>query len=138
MGVGLNVDFDWYEIGSGTFLFSFFSTVAVNLEGGKWGSRFPVIMNKLYHGKIETNKVDKAIKEMEMIKSELKNYPPSKVVWDIEDLSQQPPWGDEISEEITDLSNYFITSDGEDLIEVFMLALNKAKEIKKPVEIDSM
>lgn len=95
-------------------------------------------MNKLYHGKIETNKVDKAIKEMEMIKSELKNYPPSKVVWDIEDLSQQPPWGDEISEEITDLSNYFITSDGEDLIEVFMLALNKAKEIKKPVEIDSM
>ena len=136
--VGLSVDFYWYEIGSGDFLFSFFSTVAVNLEGGKWGSRFPVIMNKFYQGKVKRNKVDKAIKEMEMIKSELKNYPPSKVVWDIEDLSQQPPWGDDISEEITDLSNYFVTNDGEDLIEVFMMAFNKAKELKKAVEIDSI
>lgn len=136
--VGLSVDFYWYEIGSGDFLFSFFSTVAVNLEGGKWGSRFPVIMNKFYQGKVKRNKVDKAIKEMEMIKSELKNFPPSKVVWDIEDLSQQPPWGDDISEEITDLSNYFVTNDGEDLIEVFMMAFNKAKELKKAVEIDSI
>ena len=136
--VGFNVDFYWYEVGSGDFLHSFFSTVAVNLENGKWGSRFPVIMNELYQGKISSRKVEKAIKEVETIKSELKNYPPSKVVWDIEDLSKLPPWGDDIDEEITDLSNYFVTSDGEDFIEVFMQALNQAKEMKKPIEIDSM
>lgn len=136
--VGFNVDFYWYEVGSGDFLHSFFSTVAVNLENGKWGSRFPVIMNELYQGKISSRKVEKAIKEVETIKSELKNYPPSKVVWDIEYLSKLPPWGDDIDEEITDLSNYFVTSDGEDFIEVFMQALNQAKEMKKPIEIDSM
>lgn len=136
--VGFNVDFYWYEIGSGDFLHSFFSTVAVNLENGKWGSRFPIIMNELYQGKIKSRKIDKAIKEVETIKSELKNYPPSKVVWDIEDLSKLPPWGDDIDENITDLSNYFVTSDGEDFIEIFMQALNKAKEMKEPIEIDSM
>lgn len=35
-------------------------------------------------------------------------------------------------------TKYFVTSDGEDFIEVFMQALNKAKGMKEPIEIDSM
>ena len=40
MAVGFKVGFFWYQIGSGDFLHCFFSTVAVNLENGNWGSRF--------------------------------------------------------------------------------------------------
>ena len=47
------VGFFWYQIGSGDFLHCFFSTVAVNLENGSWGSRFPLIMNKLYQGSLD-------------------------------------------------------------------------------------
>lgn len=138
MAVGFKVDFFWYQIGSGDFLHSFFSTVAVNLEDGKWGKRFPVIMNDLYKGKIDNKKVKKAIKEVEKIKTELKKFTPDKVVWDIDDLTKQPPWGDEISTDITDLSNYFVTSDGEDFLSIFMNALNEAKEMNTSIEIESL
>ena len=53
MAVGFKVGFFWYQIGSGDFLHCFFSTVAVNLENGSWGSRFPLIMNKLYQGSLD-------------------------------------------------------------------------------------
>lgn len=138
MAVGFKVDFFWYQIGSGDFLHSFFSTVAYNLEKGKWGSRFPVVMNELYQGKIDKKKIKKAIKEVEKIKKELKKYSPDEVVWDIDDLSKQPPWGSNISKDITDLSNYFVTSDGEDFINVFMDALQEAKETGESIEIESL
>lgn len=42
----------------------FFSTVAVNLEESSWGSRFPMIMNKLYQGSLEYENVNKALEEI--------------------------------------------------------------------------
>jgi hypothetical protein len=68
----------------------------------------------------------------------LKNYNPSQVIWDIEDLSKTPPWGDNISDEITDLSNYFVTSDGEDLITILKKALNRALKVKSDIEIENI
>lgn len=52
-------------------------------------------------------------------------------------MSKQPPWGANISEEITDLSNYFVTSSGEDLIILLKHALDKAKELKVSLKIDT-
>lgn len=138
MAVGFSVDFYWFQIGTGDFLHSFFSTVAFNLENKKWGSRFPIIMNKLYQGKLEFEDVDKAIEELKVIQEELKAYGPEKVIWDIEDLSKQPPWGNKISKDITDLSNYFVTSDGEDFLSVFFRALEEAKEDSTSIEIKSI
>lgn len=65
-------------------------------------------MNKLYQGKLEYFDLENALKEVLDIRERLKLFPPQKVVWDIEDLQKQPPWLDEISDDITDLSNYFI------------------------------
>lgn len=138
MPIGFKVGFFWYQIGTGDFLHSFFSTIAYNLENKNWGSRFPVIMNELYQGKMNVENVDKAITELEIIKKELKKYPPQKVVWDIDDLSKQPPWGDNISKDITDLSNYFVTSDGADFLTIFLHALEKSKEINCDLEIKSL
>ncbi|MEC0537344.1 Imm70 family immunity protein [Bacillus inaquosorum] len=58
----------------------------------------------------------------------MKEYSPSQVIWDIEDVSKRPPWGDNISEEITNSSNYFVTSDGEDFIKILKSALEKGKK----------
>lgn len=138
MAVGFKVMFFWYQIGNGDFLHSFFSTVAYNLENGHWGSRFPVIMNELYQGKLARENIDKAIKELRIIKQELQKFSPEKVVWDIEDLSKQPPWGKNISKNITDLSNYFVTSGGDDFLTVFSHALEKAKEVNAAIEIKAV
>lgn len=136
MAVGFNVGFYWYQIGSGDFLHCFFSTVAGNLENGDWGSRFPLLMNELYQGRLENEKVADAIVELNTIKAELKKISPDKVIWDIEDMNKQPPWGDKISVDITDLSNYFVTSDGEDFLSIFLHALEKSQSLGLPVEIE--
>ncbi|WP_278246628.1 Imm70 family immunity protein [Butyrivibrio sp. NC2007] len=104
----------------------------------KWGSKYPVIMNQLYSGELEAAEIEAAMRELDSIEQELKKYPPDKVVWDIEDLSKQPPWGSKISSDITDLSNYFVTSDGENLIDVLRRALAKGLELKMNVKISTL
>ena len=105
------------------------------MECGNWGTRFPVIMNELYQEKLAN--VSKAKVELNTIENELKKLSPDKVIWDIEDLTKQPPWGNKISNQITDLSNYFITSDGRDFLTIFHNALDAAIEIKKDIIISS-
>lgn len=136
--VGFNVKYYWYQIGSGDFLFSFFSTVAYNLENQKWGSKFPVIMNKLYQGELNSPYILEAINELDQIKQGLSKLTPDKVIWDIENLSVQPPWETNISNNITNLSNYFVTSDGEDFITIFNRALKKAEELNCGLKITSI
>lgn len=60
-----------YEIGTASFLYSFFSTVAYRLEKGRWGSRFPIIMNELYQGQLSFEKALVAKQELKQIKKEL-------------------------------------------------------------------
>lgn len=138
MAVGFSVSFYWYQVGTGDFLHSFFSTIACNLEARKWGSRYPVIMNDFYNGRLEKDKIEDAIVEIRDIQNELKGFSADCVVWDYDDCTKQPPWGNNISSDITDLSNYFVTSDGEDLITILIHALEKAKELEECIEIESM
>lgn len=136
--VGFSVHFYYYQIGSADFLHSFFSTVAYRLEGGHWGSRYPYIMEQLYQGELPAEYVSHAVSELRSIQNELRKLPPDKVVWDIDDLSKQPPWGENISDDIHDLSDYFVTSDGEDFITIFQSALQKALESNQPLKIVSL
>lgn len=138
MAVGLKVKFFWYQIGTGDFLHSFFSTIAYNFEDGKWGTRYPVLMKELYGGILRADHLKVAKDELEKITKELKKTPVSKAIWDIDDLSKTMPWGDNISPDITDLSNYFVTSDGEDLITIIHHAIDKAMELKSDIIIESI
>ena len=76
--------------------------------------------------------------ELKKIQLELQAFSPDKVVWDIDDLSNQPPWGKNISNDITNLSNYFVTSDGEDFITIFFNALEKAKKMQIDLTIENV
>ena len=95
-------------------------------------------MNELYQGTLDKDNVETAIVELKKIQLELQAFSPDKVVWDIDDLSKQPPWGKNISSDITNLSNYFVTSDGEDFITIFFNALEKAKKLQMDLTIESV
>lgn len=138
MALGFTVKYYWFHIGNGDFLHSFFSTIAYNLEDKKWGSKYPIIMNQLYSGELKYEQIHKALGELEDIRLRLSELSPDRVIWDIDDLSAQPPWGRNISDEIKDLSNYFVTSDGEDLISVLKRALNAGIEAKEGVKISTL
>lgn len=138
MATGLKVKFNWYQIGGADFLYSFFSTVACNIENNAWGSRFPVCMHDLHLGEVLFDKLTFVEDELETIKKELEKLPVDKLVWDREDLTKLPPWGTNISPDIKNLSDYFVTSGGENLLDVFFAAIHKAKELKANLEIKEM
>lgn len=128
MGVHLRTSHFIYEVGSSDFLISFFDTIEIRLARSWFGTKYPIVLNEFYNGKLTVKNLEKAEKELKDIRERLKKFEPSKVVWDKTDLTKQPPWGDDISPDITDLSNYFVTSDGEDLFEVIFEAIGKAKD----------
>ena len=128
MAVGLKIDFLWYSIGHPDFLHSFFSTICVNLENLNWGSKFPILMKELYQGKLKYENIDSAIRELNEI----------ELVWDIDNLKSSPPWGDKISPDIHNLSEYFLTSDGYNLFEIIREALEEGKKEKIDVELKSI
>ena len=132
------VKYYMYTIGTADFLHSFFSTVCGRLENGKWGSRFPHLMNELYQGVLPVKHLAAGTEELSQIKQELAQFAPDQVILDIDDRSLTPPWGDNISDDITDLSNYFVTSEGEDFLSVFAAALDKARELNVPLTIRTL
>lgn len=136
--VGLKVDFLWYPIGTSDFVHAFFSTICFNLENKVWGSRFPRLMKDLYQGELSYENIDEAKEELKIIQEELKAYTLDKVVWDLECLEKQPPWGDEISPEITDLSNYFVTCDGLDIFDELFKALQESQVEKQNIILGSL
>ena len=138
MAVGLKIDFLWYSIGSPDFLHSFFSTICVNLENSNWGSRFPTLMKELYQGKLKHEKIDSAIRELNEIELLFKKLGTNKVVWDIDNLKLSPPWRDNISSDIHNLSEYFWTNDGYNLFEIIREALEEGKKEQIDVELKSI
>lgn len=133
MSVGLMVGYNWWTVGEGSFFNSFFSTIYVRLENNEWGSKYPIIMNQLYWGEIPLEDIELGIAELLSIQNELKDFLPEDIIWDFEDLSSTPPWGDDIGPHITNLSKYFITSSGSDLFEVmlnsFRFAIEKGQNV---------
>lgn len=128
MGVGITVGSITDEIGASSFLHAFFSTISAHCEPGGWGSRYPHLMNELYQGHLSAKNALVALQELRDAKSQLSKLPPSQIVWAIEDRSAQPPWGNNIAPSITSLGNYFVSSAGRDLFEVFEEALSAASE----------
>ncbi|RWW96715.1 Imm70 family immunity protein [Flavobacterium cerinum] len=136
--VGLKVGPIFYKVGTGDLLHSFFSSIAYNLEDNKWGAKFPFIMKELYAKELSVEDIPQAVKEINLIRETFKDYAPNCVIWDIENLEKRPPWGDDIAAHITSLSNYFHTSEGQDLFETFLKALETAAIIKKVLKIKSL
>ena len=136
--VVLLADLYLHKIGTGDFFGAFFDNIAHHLEGRKWGSRFPIVMGEFYDGELKYENLDKAKKELEQIREEFKKFKPSEVIWDFNDLTKRPPWGDNIADHITSLSNYFAVSDkSRDLFEVIFEAIQDAKDLKSSVIIDT-
>jgi 2,3-bisphosphoglycerate-dependent phosphoglycerate mutase len=127
MGVHVEVGEHSWEIGSASFLHAFFSTASVHLEPAGWGSRFPVLMRQLYQGRLSAAHVEEARQELADIRRGSGGFPPAAVVWDVEDRSKRPPWGDNMSPTITSLADYFVTSNGRDLFEVLAEAMGEAE-----------
>ena len=105
------------EIGIDVVLHSLLSTVAVRLEDGEWGAHFPLILIKLYQGRLDALDADAALLELRQIQACLARLEPDKVIWDFNDFSRQPPWGEAVAPRIISLANYHTTNTGQCLLD---------------------
>lgn len=135
MSVSIYVGHIGYPIGAPSFLNAFFSTVALRLEDGHWGSRFPRLMHDLYAGHLVGVSATDARSELSAIRRLLRERPVSEIVWDAEDPSAQPPWGDNVSDDITNLAEYFVTTEGLPLLDVLDDALAHAERSRLDVRV---
>ncbi|MFP9128830.1 immunity 70 family protein [Niallia sp. BSM11] len=138
MAVGILVDCFYYELGHSDFVHSFFSTISYHLEKEGWGTKYPLMMNKLYNDKLNWNDVSVVKANLIEIEQELSKHSPEQVIWDIDDLSQKPPGGDKISPKVTSLANYFATTDGKTFFEVLRTAIDVAEEDKCDLKIHKL
>jgi 2,3-bisphosphoglycerate-dependent phosphoglycerate mutase len=136
MSVAIWVEDQSYELGSPSFMRCFFSTVLVRLEQGRWGSRFPIIMNEFSMGGLAYEHADQAQNELIAVQTGLEAFRPSEVVWNYEHPDVAPPWGDRISPAITSLANYFWTSDGKEMFKVIQDALADCKHRRRDIRIE--
>ena len=135
MGVGLRVGDHRSEVGASDFLNALFSTVVVRLEGGRWGSRYPLLMNKLYMGKVSAADALKFKAELTDVRKRLEQFTPDLLVWDFENPSKRPPWRSNISSHIRSVAEYFWTSDGKDLFDVLIDAAERSAASNEAITI---
>ena len=120
-------------IGPGGLLHSLCSTIAVRLENGDWGSRFPWVMNGLYGGCLEEGGARAAYEEILTIRNELAQLPPSAVVWDAENPGAIPPWGTDIGAHVTNLAVTFYTTTGRNLVDEIVDGIESQLEFGGPL-----
>ncbi len=125
------------EIGPGGLLHCLLSTVAIHLESGNWGSKFPLIMGKFYQGSLPASDGDAAFLEMHEIKRGLESLTPDKVVWDIEDLTKDPPWGRSYGPHVKSMADYYITTTRRNLVNEILDNLESLKEFGGTLDIIS-
>lgn len=102
------------------------------------GEAVSVIMNDLYGGKLSEDKLENALKEINDIRLELSNFKPNKVVWDVDDLKKTPPWENDVSEDITNLAEYFVTVRGQNLFDVLINAISEAMAEEVEIEVKAL
>lgn len=102
------------EIGTNNYLFCFYSTVYVNLA--KKYKDISLAIEFLRDG--ECNGCDGYIiaRQFNLIRDRLSNLDVSKIVYDMTDPKKKAPWINNISFVVTSCGNFFITSEGKDLI----------------------
>ncbi|MBN3737993.1 MULTISPECIES: Imm70 family immunity protein [Burkholderia] len=138
MSVGVRVGSIVDEVGASSFFNSFFATIWGLLEPNGPGTKYPIVSREFYEGRIPPEHVEKALEELKEIRNELEKFPPTAVIWDYDDRSKQPPWGKDISSDITSMSNYFVSSTGRDLFELLVEAFDDAVKNKSEVTIEEI
>lgn len=87
-------------------------------------------------GNCPASKCLEAARQFNLIRDELAKHTPDEAVYDIDDLSKEAPWKENISPIITSCANYFTTADGNDLLAEIVKILSYSGYTGKNVLVD--
>jgi Immunity protein 70 len=124
------------EVGAPAILHALCSSISANLEPAGWGSRFPMVLNRLYQGHLPASACPAALLELRTIERELQDIPVSRVVWDYDDRSRAPSLHYRAPPEAQNLAGYFVTVNGLNLLRAGLIeSVESAVEFGDDVRI---
>ncbi len=122
---------------SGEHFLSFFSTIWNRLENRRWGSRFPVIMNKLFWGSADASDMDAFATELKIIQEEFRQLPVHKLTWNYERPDACPPDGMQFDAPVHTCEDFFCHYNGLDLFEKLWRCIRDVKYHRTSVLVKS-
>ena len=137
--VGFLVFADWAEFGYSETLYSWFSTICYRLENREWGSRFPIVMNKLYYDEeigVPYEDLDAFKSELEIIKEEFSKLSPKDAIWSFEEnILDVPPNMPNINYSAKNLVDFYINKRGKNIFDLLDTIIEDMQFYKKGCRI---
>lgn len=130
--IGLRTGSEVFGVGNEAQFYSLMSTISVNFEPRGWGTKYPMLMRRLYPGQLNASDVRAALEELVDIESKMSKLKVDKLVWDITSpltrADETQVWLGAPS-----LLDAFRTPDGERALEVIkhalILAMKKTSDV---------
>lgn len=133
--IGLRVGTETVTIGLESQFYALMSTVSVNLEPRGWGTKYPMLMRRLYPGMLNASDVRAALEELADIEAKLAKLKADKLVWDITDRSIRPDES-QVWASAPNLLELFRTNNGERTLSAIARALSVALRAGSDVRVE--
>lgn len=115
--------------------YALMSTVSINLEPRGWGTKYPMLMRRLYPGLLNAADVRAALEELADIDGKLAKLKPAHLVWDITDRVAQPDPA-QVWLGAPCLGDVFRAPNGERMMDVLRMALITAMKANADVRVE--
>lgn len=126
-----------FWLDSGEHFRSFFSTIWNRLEHRRWGSRFPVMMNKLFQGYADASDMDALAAELKVIQEEFRQLPVYELTWNYEKPDACPPDGMQFDAPVRTCEDFFLHYNGLDLFHALWGCIEAVKWQHTAVRVKS-
>jgi hypothetical protein len=133
----LRVGGQTYDLGPSEMVDGLFATISYRLEPDGRGSRYPIVMNRLYAGAaVSPSDASAAKRELQEIDARLAALPPDRVVWSLSNLRRRDDSLLPVNHAARNVRDYFIAN-GRPLMTLLDEAVRLGQDRSEPVELAS-
>jgi hypothetical protein len=133
----LRVGAETFDLGPPAIMEGLFATISYRLEPDGRGSRFPIVMNRLYAGRLGPADLSAACRELEEIETGLASLPSDRAVWSFSDLRRRDDSRLPVNHAARNVRDYFVAGDGRPLVTVLRDATRRSQDRNEHVELAS-
>jgi hypothetical protein len=133
----LRVGGQTYDLGPSEMVDGLFATISYRLEPDGRGSRYPIVMNRLYAGvAMSPSDAPAAKRELQEIDARLAALPPDRVVWSLSNLRRRDDTLLPVDHAARNVRDYFIAN-GRPLMTILDEAVHLGQDRSEPVALAS-
>lgn len=120
--INLRIGNEVIGVGNESQFYALMSTISVNLEPRGWGTKYPMLMRRLYPGQLNIADVRAALEEIVDIETKLAKLKTDKLIWDVTSPLTRPDTS-QVWMDAPTLLEAFRTADGERALDAIKRAL---------------